>query len=124
MGKYRPSYALRESEPMPWKIHPVWRGVGCILIVLAPVLSYAGGVLLVRENFKQGWVAIPPELARFVQIPNLGRVYAADVLASLILLVIAAALLTVLYSIFYRLFGPPRYGPLDVPPIRYKKRRR
>jgi len=36
----------------------------------------------------------------------------------IILLVIGFGLLTVLYALMFRLFGPPTYGPLDAPPQR------
>ena len=45
--KYNP----RANMPSrPYRVHPIWRGIGCFMMVLIPVMSYAGAVLLVEEN--------------------------------------------------------------------------
>lgn len=124
MGKYRPSYVLRESKPKRWKIHPIWRGIGCILLVVFPIIAFAGSSILVRENFEKRWIAIPADLLRFITVPFLDRVYVADILGAVVLMVIGFALLTIIYAFIYRLVGPPQYGPTDVPPETYRKRRR
>jgi hypothetical protein len=112
------------AKPRPWDIHPVWRGIGCLLIILLPILAYAGAVLLVRENLQRRWVVIPPELVGSFVIPYLGRVFFADLAMAFVLLILGFAFLTVVYAFIYRLFGPPRYGPLDAPPPRRPKNRK
>ena len=44
-------YILNRSkaESRPWSVHPIWRGIGCLWLVLLPVMSYAGAYLLVRK---------------------------------------------------------------------------
>ncbi|MFU8772438.1 MAG: hypothetical protein ACNA8H_08475 [Anaerolineales bacterium] len=124
MGKYRPSYIRHSFPPRPWTVHPVWRGIGCVFMVVLPIMAYVISVILVRENFIQQWVQIPRELAISITIPNVGQIYLLDILLALVLLVIGMALFTIIYSAIYRLFGPPRYGPLDVPPPKYRKKPR
>jgi hypothetical protein len=124
MGKYRPSYILHNFPPRPWAVHPVWRGIGCVFMILLPIMAYTIAVILVRENFIQQWVTIPRELTVAIVIPNIGRIYLLDILLALILLVVGMALFTLVYSAIYRLIGPPRYGPLDAPPPKYRKRPR
>ena len=118
MAKYG-NYSRRPpGKERPWEIHPVWRGIGCLLIVLIPILSYAGAVILVQENNVRGWMPVPPEFARAMVLPVLGRVpyLVANLVVAVILAVAGFVLLTVLYSIFYSLIGPSRYGPMDSPP--------
>lgn len=124
MGKYRPSYILHNFPPRPWAVHPVWRGIGCVFMILLPFMAYTLAVFIVRENFIQQWVAIPRELSIAIVLPNIGRVYLLDILLAIVLLVVGGALFTLVYSAIYRLVGPPRYGPLDMPPPKYRKRRR
>jgi hypothetical protein len=44
------------------QLHPVWRGIGCLLlIILAAVGYFVSGWALV-QNQVNGWVYLPPEL--------------------------------------------------------------
>jgi hypothetical protein len=38
-------------EDRPWSIHPIWRGIGCIWLVILPVMAYAAAWLIVRQWF-------------------------------------------------------------------------
>jgi hypothetical protein len=81
-------------------------------------MAFAGAKMLVQVNSRQNWVSIPKELAGSIIVPAIGRVLYADLAVMIILIVIGFGLLTVLYALMYRLFGPPTYGPLDAPPQR------
>ena len=39
MGRHRPTVRRREGEI--GRQHPIWRGIGCLLIVIVPVISFA-----------------------------------------------------------------------------------
>jgi hypothetical protein len=124
MGRYR-SYTRQEVKERPWEVHPIWRGLGCILIILIPIMSYAAAVVVVHENLVNKWVDLPPELAGFIVIPYLGvRVFFAEIAATLLFMFIGYGILVLIYSVMYRIVGPPRYGPLDSPPIRRQPTRR
>ena len=58
MGKYS-SYAHKKEKPRNLGVHPVMRGIGCVMIILVPILAYGAAVLLVNYGFSQGW-PIPP----------------------------------------------------------------
>jgi hypothetical protein len=96
--------------------HPLWRGIGCILIIVVPIISFAAARLIVQANNDQQWVKIPSELAGSINLPVLSTVYFIEIALTLIFIIIGFGILTVVYAFLYRLFGPPRYGPLDVPP--------
>lgn len=106
-------------------IHPIWRGIGCILLVVIPLMSYAGATLLVDANMTQGWYPVPPEMARTVTLPLVGSVshLYANLLVAFVLLFLGYALLVIIYSIVYA-SARPRYGPYDAPPIRRRRRKR
>lgn len=124
MGRYR-SYTRQEVKERPWEVHPIWRGLGCILIILIPIMAYAAAVVVVHENLVNKWVDLPPELTGFIVIPYLGvRVFFAEIAATLLFMFIGYGILVLIYSIMYRIVGPPRYGPLDSPPIRRQSTRR
>jgi hypothetical protein len=116
MGKYSRTYLSPQSRVPRASIHPVWRGIGCLLLVLVPIISFAAARLLVQENLKTNWIEIPVELGGSFFLPEIGMVTYAELAMMLILVIIGFGLLTVLYAVVYSLLGPPAYGPLDSPP--------
>ncbi|MBN2550147.1 MAG: hypothetical protein JXB15_13365 [Anaerolineales bacterium] len=98
------------------------------MIILIPLLSYAGAVVLVNENAERStpWLPTLFALMHPLRIPIINRdlpISVAVLVVSLVLMMVGFALLMVLYSILYSLLGPSRYGPLDSPPLRQPARR-
>ena len=116
MTKYDPTYQPKSRRTIIPPIHPVWRGIGCFLLILLPIIAFAGAKILVQANSQQRWIQMPSELYGSFSIPVIGRVFYADLAVAVILIVIGFAVITVGYSIIYRIIGIPRYGPLDSPP--------
>jgi hypothetical protein len=116
MTKYDPTYQPKSRRTIIPPIHPVWRGIGCFLLILLPIVAFAGAKILVQTNSRQRWVQIPTELTGVFTVPIIGRIFYADLALTVILIVIGFAILTVAYSVIYRIIGIPRYGPLDSPP--------
>lgn len=124
--KYR-----REQQNQPWKIHPVWRGIGCVLILLIPIMSWYAAELFLNSNLQ---IALPRELTnpiivRYVHVPEIDRVIkdfndysiahnlvVGQFFFTVIIMIIGFGMLSVVYAVMYRVAGPPRYGPFDVPP--------
>ena len=123
-------HSLRHREP-----HPIWRGIGCLMMILLPVIAYAGAVLLVQYGVNHGW-PFPPEIVGYIQFPDwvwnapvlplLAKPIAnfrnlwAVLIIFLILLVLLSGIFSTLYSVLYRFMGPPRYTSQDAPPSKYK----
>jgi hypothetical protein len=83
--------------------HPIWRGIGFLLIVLISVMSYAGASLLVKANQTNAWVAVPPEIQGGVPwAPNLY----AELIITFFLMMIGFVFLTIFYSIIYKATRP------------------
>lgn len=138
MGRYT-SYQKKTESVKRDEVHPVMRGIGCILLVLVPILAYGTAVYIVDYGIRRGWpiplawlgmVDIPPLLLklgglaviwRFLQAQNN---LVANLVVAFLITVVIFGILAILYGFLYRLFGPPQYGPTDVPPIRGRKIKR
>ena len=132
MGKY--SSANRQApKPRDLGVHPVMRGIGCIMMVVVPILAYGIYVLLVNYGQKQGW-PIPPTwfgppdihpllwklqglrpILEFLQTQNNLE---ANLIFTVAITVVIGGIMSMIYGYVYSIFGPPRYGPQDAPPIR------
>jgi len=131
MGKY--AKYQRKSEKKPG-MNPIWRGIGCILIVIVPVISYAMMVIfspvIIATNL------VPSELLGHVKFPAwvLKSPILSDVtffiggindlwfklIAFFVILLLLTAIFSLLYTMVFQLIGPPRYTDKDAPPSKYK----
>lgn len=132
MGKYQTG--VRRDEPRAKGPPPIWRGIGCLLIVLVPILSYAAADLSLP--FFQGQGLVPRELLVTPQAPEWLWVAPAvaqafqflfgrpGILAILVLMffyiLFIGGIMSLLYAYMYQLAAPSRYGPMDAPPPRIK----
>lgn len=129
MSKYS-KFSMDNQGGRPWKIHPIWRGIGLIILLLIPVMSYAGAVMLVEANIENNWLPqanISAELMATRPIPLINQpvehLYAV-LMAAVLLALLGFGVLVFFYSILYSTMGPPRYGPLDSPPIRSQRKKK
>ena len=117
MGKYSGRMVQEPLRDRNRQAHPIWRGVGFVLLILTTVIAVFGAIALVEANATQGWVQIPKDLiAKGVGDPNLY----VKIIVGLVIFVVVNAFFFFFSFILYSVFGPSRYGPLDVPPIAYK----
>jgi hypothetical protein len=125
MGKY----SVRQVPPpqRPWDVHPIWRSIGCLLVLIGPPLAYAAGHYLVEMNFEYGWLPVPSMFRQMFVIPYLEYALPhalASLIVAVLLLLLGFAVVMIVYSAIYAVLGPSRYGPLDSPPIRQPRGRR
>jgi hypothetical protein len=95
------------------------------LIIIGPIIAFSGAHLLLDMNQEQGWYPVPPELAASFTVPGIDYTinhFLGDLLVGGVLLFIGFAFIMILYAILYSILGPPRYGPLDSPPVRGRGR--
>ena len=135
MGRYR--RIERASEKRPWKVHPLWRGIGCVLILMIPIMAYAGAIEFWKANQAHQWFTFPPFMSKAISIsflkyipvldqminPVLQRALYGHLVFMLIFMVLGFGLLSMVYASLYRFIGPPRYGAYDAPPVRAPRRR-
>lgn len=138
MGKYG-SYK-QEAYKRPYDVHPIWRGIGCFMMLLIPLMAIVGSMVMIDEGTKAGW-PIPQELLGYPRLPALAyQLPVVDKIAltissvnnlygiiviSFVFMVLGFAIISLVYSFAFRLIGPPRYTPLDAPEVprgkRYKR---
>lgn len=122
----------------PYTIHPVWRGIGFLMMVLAPVMAGAAAVLMKDLGFQLGWPFMR-ELSGTMRLPDI--FYAIPVINNfaswvssianlraillffVLMLIIFSGIMSLLYAMIYRLVGPPKYTPLDAPAEKIKVKR-
>ena len=137
MGRYT-SYQKRQSEIQRGQIHPVMRGIGCVLLVIVPLLSYGIAVLVVKYGVQHGW-PIPPNWlgtptipALLLKLAGLRMIFdflilqtnlTANLIFGLAIAILIFGVMAIIYGFTFRLMGPPEYGPTDVPPVRVKVKR-
>jgi hypothetical protein len=119
-------------------VHPIWRGIGCVFMVLIPFISYAAGVLTVDFGLAHNW-PIPYQLLRPITFPDwlykssavaqlLGYItssknfyaFLAYASAAVVYMILLGGVLSVVNAFVYQVIGPPRWGPQDVPPPKIK----
>jgi hypothetical protein len=120
MGKYD-RFQESRAKPKPVGVHPVWRGIGCLLMLIIPVISYAGAMVFLQANRQNGWIRMPAELAvpldlRLFVLP----ITIIELLVTILFLLALVLVVMIIYSMTYRMAGPSRYGPTDAPPPRRK----
>lgn len=123
MGRYQQSSRMMTSKTKDTSVHPIWRGIGCILIMISPIIAYAGATFIVEWNIEYNWYPLPEEfMAPFNFEPlNLSQEhFFANLLIAGLLLLLGFALVMVVYTILYAILGPRRYSPVDSPPLRRK----
>ncbi|TFG95047.1 MAG: hypothetical protein E4H13_13940 [Calditrichales bacterium] len=101
MGRYE-QYD-RDVKKDPKSVHPIWRGIGFLLLGLIAVMSYAGANILVEANKTKGWIAVPVGIRG-------GVPWAPDLYAELIVMffltMIGFGLITIIYSLIYKISRP------------------
>ena len=136
MAKYQ-SYQKPKDLPRN-EVHPVWRGIGCLIMVITPIISWAAAMVLLEFGRSQKWPFLY-ELRDYVRFSDIfykipGILVVANYLSSIpylkallifffLVLILLSGVFAVLNAVFYRMIGPPRYTALDAPAPRVKVKR-
>ncbi len=121
----------KEVQERRWKVNPAWRGIGCILFLIVPIMAWVGAAMVLQSNVK---LPLLYEMTRIVIVPythitqidklilQVNNYFKASafmegqLFLTIIFLFIGYGVLAFFYSVLYKMAGPPRYGPFDVPP--------
>jgi len=136
MSKYR-TYQ-RQAPPPQRDPHPIWRGIGCFIALVVPVLSFGISSILIQAAPSMGiqlpvellgrplmpeyMFAVPGLVGFFKWLESIDNLYAL-LLGTFIVAVLLSAVLALIYAFVYRIVGPPRYTELDAPIDNVKVRR-
>jgi hypothetical protein len=134
MGKYsRFEFKKAGKKGM----NPIWRGIGCLLIVIALLLAYGLTVIFVPSIIATG--KIPYQLLGHVQFPDWAfklKVTAeiagflssfnnpwTNIITFFVILLLLTGVASLVYAIIQSVIGPPRYSDQDAPPSRHKAKK-
>ena len=87
---------------------------------MIPLASYALSHLVIEANKVENWQFIPFDLRGPAEFPYLF----VKLLLAVVIALALFGLYTVIYVGVYSAVGPPKYGPQDAPPVRYKPSKR
>jgi peptidoglycan biosynthesis protein MviN/MurJ (putative lipid II flippase) len=128
MGRDSWRYAQHERERAAKKrMNPVWRGVGCLLLVALALAGYYFASWFLGANFENGWVFIPnealnPSFVPAFLFPYLGGGGMVKFITAFLFMILGYGILSIAYAILF----PIKPGEADMPPVRRsraKKRR-
>jgi uncharacterized membrane protein YuzA (DUF378 family) len=128
-------YAQFKQRPTAKKVmNPIWRGIGCILIVIVPLVAYWLMILTVPLIIATGkvpyqllglirfpdWTHRVPVIATVVSyIGSINNLW-LNIIAFFVIVLLLTGVASLLYSMLYALVGPARYTEVDAPPAKYK----
>jgi hypothetical protein len=131
-------YWNQRPKPKVEGPHPIWRGIGCLTILIAPLMAFAAAASTVQIASDLHW-PMPYQLTGYPTIPtDLWKVGAltpiwtfiqsqnnlyAILALTVIYIIILYGVISVGYAIVYRFVGPSRFSPMDAPPPNIKVKR-
>jgi hypothetical protein len=119
------------------QINPIWRGIGCILMVVAPLVAFAMTVILIPVLEASGYV--PMELLGYVHFPpwvmkvpflsflasfigGINNLY-LGIVVFIVVLLLLSGIFSMIYVAILQVIGPPRYSEMDAPPSRTRAKK-
>ena len=106
------------------RMNPMWRGVGCLLIVGIGALGYLFANWFLVQNAVNNWVFLPARIIN-PDVPVIGSALAGGNLVRIAVALIFLLFAFAFMNFFYAIFFPVRPGEYDLPtPKRRRKPRR
>lgn len=135
MGRYRDTF--KEAERKAEGPHPIWRGIGCMIIIIVPILSFTGASLTMPVLLSRGlvpeqllftplapdWLWYVPILAQAFQVVFGHFAILATLIVTFVYILILGGIFSFVYALMYRSVAPSRFGPMDAPPPKVKVRK-
>ena len=114
MGKYESFSPPTEKKIKT--VHPIWRGIGFIYMIVSPILAYFASLLILDLNRTNQWFRIPYDL----RAPGTDPLLYVKIISTIVLVFVLYIIFLFITFFVYRIFGPSPYGPTDVRPKRYR----
>lgn len=108
------------------KMHPIWRGIGCLMLIIIPVMAYAAADIFLQAAPGLGLFPRSGDIYRNIDLGFVVLPFSVgEVVFTIFFAVLGFVIFSLVYAVIFRVAGPPTYGPTDAPPPkRIKKRRR
>lgn len=120
MGKYEAYNNRPKQPPRQREVHAIWRGIGFVLIVMIPFMSYIGALILLDENSKNGWYGIPADLIS----PYIEPLLYVKIMLTVSLIFIFYSIFLFITALMNRILAPPRYTVYDAPPQTFRGKKK
>lgn len=102
------------------KMNPIWRGVGCILIVILTVAGYAFADWFYTQNQISHWIFLPREITNPSFAPFLGNGLMLKIIIAFLFMILSYAIMSVIFAIA----SPIEPGEHDAPPPKKERVKR
>lgn len=125
MGKFDRYENASIKKQHPWKIHPIWRGIGCMMLIIIPIVAWAAAYEFLRFAPKLSWFPQSREMYRNLNLDIVVLPFSlGQIIFTVLFMMVGFMIMTIAYAFVYRIAGPPKYGPTDAPPPRVTRKRR
>lgn len=114
-------FAQQERERKKKRtLNPVWRGIGCLLIVVMGSLAWFFSGWFLTANSLNHWVLLPREAMNPPALPDF---FGSGMLVRLIITLLTLLLAFTVVNFGYALLFPIKPGETDVPPLKRTRRK-
>ena len=131
MGRYSKTQYVRKEKPQG---NPLWRGVGCIIMVGLPLITFGLTILSMAPLVASG--LMPMQLLGYINFPawvfkvrglsdaaifirGIDNLY-LGLIVFFIILILISGIASLIYVSVLQVIGPPRYSEKDAPPSTHK----
>jgi hypothetical protein len=106
---------MDEAREKRKRMNPVWRGVGCFMMIMLSLAGYLFSTWFLTENALNQWIYLPPEVIHPTFLPAWVPPYAfASFVVALIFLILSYGVVSLVYAVAF----PLQPGETDAPPLR------
>ena len=115
MGRDTWRFAQHERErAAKRRMNPIWRGVGCVLLVALAIAGFLAAGWFLQQNAAQGWVYLPPVIINIPYLPFLPAGFVVQLFIAFVFMLFGYGVLAVVYAMAF----PVQPGETDVPPLK------
>ena len=115
MGRDTWRFAQHERErAAKRRMNPIWRGVGCVLLVALAVAGYFAAGWFLQQNAQQGWIYLPPVIIDIPRLTFLPSGLLVQLFIAFVFMLFGYGILAVVYAMAF----PVKPGETDVPPLK------
>jgi hypothetical protein len=121
MGRDTWRHQMEDKEREKRKeLNPIWRGIGCFLMVILSVGGYFFADWILYQNETKDWFSLPQGLIDIPFLPWLPSGILLKLAVAVVFLIISYGLINLVYAVLF----PVQLGKYDSPPLKPPPRRK